>query len=86
LVRGAHRPFRGCASYRLEGPTGFRAAAYTGQRRSDVVKIGRQHIYNDVLAVDQAKTEGGEEAHLEIPVHPKLRDIIDEPPRVWAAF
>lgn len=50
---------------------------YTGQRRGDVVKIGRQHISNGVLTIDQGKTEGGEEAHLEIPVHPKLREIID---------
>jgi integrase len=55
---------------------------YTGMRRSDVVKIGRQNIYNDVLTLDQGKTEGGEEAHLEIPVHPKLREIIDATPTV----
>jgi integrase len=50
----------------------FALLLYTGQRRSDVVKLGRQHIHNDVLTIDQGKTEGGEEAHLEIPVHPKL--------------
>ena len=32
--------------------------------------------------IDQGKTEGGEEAHLEIPVHPKLREIIDATPTV----
>jgi integrase len=47
-----------------------------------VVKIGRQHIYNDVLTINQGKTEGGEEAHLEIPVHPKLREIIEATPTV----
>jgi integrase len=60
----------------------FALLLYTGQRRSDVVKIGRQHIHNDVLSIDQRKTEGGEEAHLEIPVHPKLREIIDATPTV----
>lgn len=55
---------------------------YTGQRRSDVVRIGRQHIHNDVLTLDQGKTEGGEEAHLEIPVHPRLREIIEATPTV----
>jgi integrase len=60
----------------------FALLLYTGQRRSDVVKIGRQHIYNDVLTIDQGKTEGGKEAHLEIPVHPKLREIIDATPTV----
>jgi integrase len=60
----------------------FALLLYTGQRRSEVVKIGRQHIYGDVLTIDQGKTEGGEEAHLEIPVHPKLREIIDATPTV----
>ena len=44
--------------------------------------MGRQHIHNGVLTIDQGKTEGGEEAHLEIPVHPKLREIIDATPTV----
>ena len=60
----------------------FALLLYTGQRRSDVVKMGRQHIHNGVLTIDQGKTEGGEEAHLEIPVHPKLREIIDATPTV----
>jgi integrase len=76
------------ARFEAKHPIGSRARLvfalllYTGQRRSDVVKIGRQHIYNDVLTIDQGKTEGGEEAHLEIPVHPKLREIIDATPTV----
>lgn len=60
----------------------FALLLYTGQRRSDVVKLGRQHVHNGVLAIDQGKTEGGEEAHLEIPVHPKLREIVDATPTV----
>jgi integrase len=55
----------------------FALLLYTGQRRSDVVKMGRQDIHHDVLTVDQGKTDGGDEAHLEIPVHPKLREIIN---------
>ena len=60
----------------------FALLLYTGQRRGDVVRMGRQHIHNGVLTIDQGKTEGGEEAHLEIPVHPKLREIIDATPTV----
>jgi integrase len=60
----------------------FALILYTGQRRSDVVKMGRQHVHNGVLTIDQGKTEGGEEAHLEIPMHPKLREIIDATPTV----
>jgi integrase len=60
----------------------FALLLYTGQRRGDVVKLGRQHIFGDLLTIDQGKTEGGEAAHLEIPVHPKLREIIDATPTV----
>ena len=60
----------------------FALLLYTGQRRSDVVKLGRQHIHDETLIVDQGKTKGGEEAHLEIPVHPKLLEIIDATPMV----
>jgi len=60
----------------------FALLLYTGQRRSDVVNLGRQHIQGDVLIIDQGKTEGGEEAHLEIPLHPRLRAIIDATPMI----
>ena len=60
----------------------FALLLYTGQRRSDVVKMGRQQVHNGVLTIDQGKTEGGEEAHLEIPLHPKLQEIIDATPTV----
>jgi integrase len=60
----------------------FALLLYTGQRRGDMVKLGRQNIHNDVLTIDQGKTEGGEQAHLEIPLHPKLREIIDATPTV----
>jgi integrase len=66
----------------------FALLLYTGQRRGDVVQIGRQNIRSDpqwehgVLILDQGKTEGGEEAHLEIPVHPKLAETIAATPMV----
>jgi integrase len=55
----------------------FALLLYTGQRRSDVIKMKREDIRDNILTIDQGKTEGGEEAHLEIPVHPKLREIIE---------
>jgi integrase len=58
----------------------FALILYTGLRRGDVVRLGRQHVHNGVLTVEQSKTDGGEEAHLEIPMHPKLRQIIDATP------
>jgi integrase len=46
---------------------------YTAQRRSDVVKMGRQHIRDGVLTVKQQKTG----KPLAIPVHPELRAVLD---------
>ncbi len=43
-------------------------ALYTGQRRSDLVRMGRQHVRNDAIEVRQQKTG----ARLLIPIHPKL--------------
>jgi integrase len=49
---------------------------YTGQRRSDVVRLGRQHVRNGVLFVRQQKT-GTTSA---IPVHPVLQTVLDATP------
>ena len=46
---------------------------YTGQRRSDVVRMGPQHIRDGVISIVQKKT--GTEVY--IPVHPELRAILD---------
>jgi integrase len=51
-------------------------AVYTAQRRSDIIRMGPQHIRNGVLHVRQDKTG----AMLEIPIHPDLRKIIDATP------
>jgi integrase len=64
----------------------FALLLYTAQRRSDVVRMGRQHIRQGVLTIDQRKTAGQDEAHLEIPVHPKLREIIDATPNNHLTF
>ncbi|RWR12041.1 tyrosine-type recombinase/integrase [Paenirhodobacter populi] len=49
---------------------------YTGQRRSDVVRMGRQHVRNGVLSITQQKT--GQDVH--IPLHSDLRVILDALP------
>jgi integrase len=49
---------------------------YTAQRRSDVVRMGRQHIRNGVAHVRQQKTG----AMLAIPLHPALAAIIEATP------
>lgn len=60
----------------------FALLLYTAQRRSDVIRMGRQHIRDGILQVRQAKTG----AVLEIPVHPKLQEIIDATPGEHLTF
>jgi integrase len=55
---------------------------YTAQRRSDVVKMGRQHIRDGVLTVKQQKTG----VPLEIPVHPHLQAVLDATPSEHLTF
>ena len=45
---------------------------YTAQRRSDAVKMGRQHLKDGTIAVRQEKTG----AALAIPVHPTLAAVL----------
>ena len=49
---------------------------YTGARRSDVVKLGRQHVRNGWLRFTQHKTRVG----VELPVLPALQTTIDASP------
>src|SRR5262245_48587772 len=55
---------------------------YTAQRRSDVVKMGRQHIRDGWLHVKQEKTN----KPLAIPVHPELRAVLDATPSEHLTF
>jgi integrase len=55
---------------------------YTAQRRSDVVRMGRQHVRNGLVQVRQQKTR----KTLPIPVHPDLQAIIDAMPADHMTF
>jgi integrase len=46
---------------------------YTGQRRSDVVRMGRQHVRKGILSITQQKT--GQDVH--IPLHSDLQAVLD---------
>lgn len=50
---------------------------YTGQRRSDVVRMGRQHIRNNVLTITQQKTG----QLVGIPLHRDLKKLINSLPK-----
>lgn len=49
---------------------------YTGQRRSDAIRIGWRHIYNNKINITQKKTN----ASLILPIHPDLESVISELP------
>src|SRR5262249_27709123 len=51
----------------------FALLLYTGQRRGDVIRMGRQHIRDGVLTITQQKTG----VTVAVPVHPELRAAID---------
>jgi integrase len=55
---------------------------YTAQRRSDVIKMGRQHVRGGVVHVRQQKTG----AMLAIPVHPTLQAVLDATPSEHLTF
>jgi len=55
----------------------FSLLLYTGQRRGDVVRMGRQHLRAGVLSIVQQKT--GQE--VSIPMHPNLRAVLDSLPK-----
>ena len=60
----------------------FALLVYTAQRRSDVIRMGRQHVRDGILQVRQDKTG----AILDIPVHARLREIIDATPGEHLTF
>lgn len=55
---------------------------YTGQRRSDAVTMGWQHVSGHRIKVRQQKTKG----RLEIPMHPTLRAVMAATPRENMTF
>ncbi|MDE2444774.1 MAG: tyrosine-type recombinase/integrase [Alphaproteobacteria bacterium] len=55
---------------------------YTGQRRSDIVRMGWQHVNGNLLSVVQDKT--GE--FLKIPFHPRLVEVLSAMQRTNLAF
>lgn len=60
----------------------YALALYTGQRRSDVVRLGRQHLKDGCLHLRQAKTN----TPLTIPVHRELQAVLDASPIGDMAF
>jgi len=60
----------------------FGLLLYTAQRRSDVIRMGRQHIREGAIVIRQQKTG----TLVEIPMHPDLRTILDATPSDHLTF
>ena len=61
-------------------------AIYTGQRRSDLVQFGRQHVRDGWLVFTQHKGRNRNPIRMEIPIIPELQRIIDQTPTGDLAF
>jgi integrase len=76
------------AKFEATHPIGSRARLalalllFTGQRRGDVVRIGRQHIRDGILSLKQNKTG----AQIDIPVLAELRLVLDATPSDHLTF
>jgi integrase len=76
------------SAFEVRHPIGTRARLafalllFTGQRRGDVVTMGRQHVREGLLHVRQQKTG----APLAIPLHPALVEIIEAMPSGHLTF
>ena len=53
---------------------------HTGQRRSDIVLFGRQHVHNGRLRFTQQKNRLRRPIALELPILPELQQVIDASP------
>ncbi|MFG1404087.1 tyrosine-type recombinase/integrase [Xanthobacter sediminis] len=76
------------AAFERRHPIGSRARLalalmlYTGQRRSDAVTMGWQHVSGNKIKVCQQKTA----ARLDIPMHPTLEAVMTGTPRANMTF
>ncbi len=61
-------------------------AIYTGQRRSDLILFGRQHVRDGWLVFTQHKGRNRNPVRMEIPIIPELQRIIDQTPTGDLAF
>lgn len=55
----------------------FALLLYTGQRRSDVILFGRQHVHRNSLRFTQHKNRNRRPVTLVLPILPVLQEIID---------
>ena len=72
------------AQYQRRHPVGSKARLalalmlYTGQRRSDIVQLGPQHVKDGWLTLTQTKNKNRKPVTLSIPVLSELQEVIDQ--------
>jgi len=80
------------AQYEARHPVGTKARLalalllFTGQRRSDVVLFGHQHVQHSQLTFTQQKNKGRRPVTLTLPVLPILQQVIDASPTGPSTF
>jgi integrase len=63
-----------------------RCCSIPGQRRSDVVRLGPQHIKDGWITITQAKNKVRKPVTLSIPLLPELETVMDATPTGNLAF
>ena len=64
----------------------FALLLYTGQRKGDVIRFGRQHVKDGALQFVQQKNERRSHKQMRIPILPPLQEAIDTVPRDQMTF
>lgn len=64
----------------------FALAFYTTGRREDVARLGPKKICNGRVVYTQAKNEHRKPVHMDIPLHPELKHIIEQTPHGTETF
>lgn len=67
--------FRGHWAVGTSQRIAFEILLFTGLRRSDAVRIGRQHIQENRIVTKIKKS--GDEVEISIPIHPEFRAVLD---------
>ncbi len=80
------RQFEACHPVGSKARLALALLLYTGQRRSDIVKLGPQHIKDGWLTITQEKNKSRKPITLSIPVLSELQAVIDATPTGNLAF
>lgn len=74
------RQFEECHPIGTKARLAFALLLYTGQRRSDVIRFGKQHIKHSALSFTQYKGRNRKPHKLILPILPVLQKIIEASP------